>query len=49
MSEVKVSMLAVGNVDLFEVTLESIGERLPFQKRLCSPCSISVSPDHSYR
>lgn len=48
MSEVKVSMLAVGNVDQFEVTLESIGERLPFHKLLLSPCSISVSPDHFY-
>ncbi|MEZ9819115.1 hypothetical protein AB4238_00585 [Shewanella sp. 10N.286.45.A1] len=44
MSAVKVSMLAVGNVDEFEVTLESIENRRSFDKRLSAPCAVSTSP-----
>ncbi|MCL1143696.1 hypothetical protein [Shewanella gaetbuli] len=44
MSAVKVSMLAVGNVDQFEVTLESIGSLRSFDKRLSAPCVVSTLP-----
>ena len=49
MGEMTMSLLAVGNVDQFEVILDAIGERLSFQKRLSSPCTISVNPEHLHQ
>jgi hypothetical protein len=49
MGEMTMSLLAVGNIDQFEVILDAIGERLSFQKRLSSPCTISVNPEHLHQ
>jgi hypothetical protein len=48
MNKIKISMLAVGSMDEFEVTLESIESILDFEKQLGAPCSVKVSPDCFY-
>lgn len=41
-------MLATGSFEQFEVLLESVEARLPFEKRLNVPCSVKVKPECFY-